>query len=149
VLASFQVEQSGSSLQLIDADGSVYSGFLRPEAAQKGTLTRFADSTTNQDKAAGEEGPDPLGSSFVFEVAGTNRSLNQKVVVTGNLFATQGTATAGNPEERFRVGVRRLERSATQPAAGFAPLVPRRVSGTAVLGQQQKIPIEAIPKAPD
>ncbi len=60
VLSSFRIEQTGPQLRIIDHDGSVYTGLLRNEE------------------------PAMLATSYGgFRVAGTNRSLNQRVVFSG------------------------------------------------------------------
>jgi hypothetical protein len=86
VLFSFQVEQSGQQLRVIDSDGSVYSGYIRaaprtspaaPEAAQPVQVNR---SGGRQIAASGAP-----QTNFSFRVTGTNRSLNQAVVFSGDL----------------------------------------------------------------
>jgi hypothetical protein len=57
VLTTFQLLQSGEIVRIIDADGSIYEGTLRPAQA---------------------------GQAFSFRAAGTNRTLNQLVVFTGD-----------------------------------------------------------------
>ena len=102
VLNAFRLEQTGQSLRVIDHDGSVYTGSFQSAGypltdtvsrVDKGTSTaRYAEPPVR--KAVQSQPQAVLGQPFTnsqntlqyfFRVAGTNRSLNQRVVFTGNL----------------------------------------------------------------
>jgi hypothetical protein len=68
VLNSFQMEQTGGQLRVIDADGSVYTGSLIA-----------TDKMLNSDLAGSS------AQSRSFRVTGTNLTRNQLVVFTGSL----------------------------------------------------------------
>jgi hypothetical protein len=108
VLSEFTVQQNGSALTVVDRDGSVYRGYasLAPQTAtsdrpagdvlDKQTFAAqtagqgFAILTPNQ-KASGAQVQQAVEPpSYYFRVEGTNRSLNQRVVFTGNLLQNNG-----------------------------------------------------------
>ena len=87
VLVAFSVEQAQESLKMIDSDGSVYSGFVsrtpkaarEPAEAMKKAVAQDGVATAT----AEDQKTQPL-RLFSFRVSGTNRTLNQDVVFTGN-----------------------------------------------------------------
>ena len=111
VLASFQVQQNGSELQMVDGDGSVYRGRLLSgdSTFQTGAALAGAKPATNESqnlltKSSVSKAPVPAGQfakkevradqsrmpaaqNYFFRVAGTNRTLKQSVVFTGNFLA--------------------------------------------------------------
>jgi|GEM_PF-2710690 len=70
LLSSFQVQQVGRQLLLVDSDGSTFAGEVDP--------------------------PDNGADSLKFRVSGTSRALNQHVIITGALSAA-GAAAASSP----------------------------------------------------
>jgi hypothetical protein len=68
MLGSFRTEQSGNQLRVIDADGSAYAGNLTAS-------TDILDSN----------GAFPAAQTRAFRVTGTNLTLHQPVIFTGNL----------------------------------------------------------------
>ena len=160
VLTSFQFEQSGSELRIVDGDGSVYSGFVQiadgterlrsvngeKPAAAPALKSRAAKPAPQSAIAAGSSRP--AGQSYYFRVAGTNRTLHKKVVFTGNLVAaanvTLFTPITNALSYRSAVG-------GSQPAlAGQSPQPLRnaRISGKAVIGDRKEIQINAVPTGP-
>jgi hypothetical protein len=122
VLASFDVEPSGRELRVIDSDGSVYTGFVEAAARVRPARTlvtekrravpldsgqRFTDALGRapaesapagvKAEAIGEASQPAGNPAFFFQVSGTNRSLKQPVIFTGNLSAMTNRmpATAG------------------------------------------------------
>ncbi len=122
VLENFRLERAGDVVEIIDRDGSTYSGRVQPSPA---TIVVLADGTASRDKK--EAAPESqtvngaaLGSgaplamrryrqaatalavtsevsqdSFSFQVTGTNRTLNQQVVFDGAvLFSPTGPVPA-------------------------------------------------------
>ena len=94
VLASFRVEQSGGQLRVIDSDGSVYSGYV-VAAARGSAIPKLAEDSSLSNAAASVSASLPTNSfdfygavpprEFSFRVSGTNLTLNQMVVFTGDL----------------------------------------------------------------
>jgi len=107
VLASFDFEQIGSQIRIVDADGSVYLGTIRPSSSlgvvtpagtSAGRLLSDSSAKFNRITAtavsAAAEADKEAAALFTFQVEGTNQTLKQKVVVTGGLF--------GNAQNRDR-----------------------------------------------
>ena len=160
VLASFQVEQNGSELRIMDADGSVYSGYVqladnvrraRPARLEAPAAAPAAQAPKDavQERYVARLDSDQLGTqTYYFRVTGTNRSLHKQVVFTGNLLpATPATASAplvtnlsagtgfGGPQTR----------SAQQLPL---PLQNSRISGKVVIGNANAVEISAEPARP-
>jgi len=100
VLVNFVVEQSGERLRVVDGDGSVYEGkVLYGEAAAIAEYdtkldyaadTRFKvvkDEQSRQQQNARVLDP-TAAAAWNFRVSGTNRTLQQPVIVDGILFET-------------------------------------------------------------
>ncbi|HWW02830.1 MAG TPA: hypothetical protein VNZ64_24235 [Candidatus Acidoferrum sp.] len=155
VLSSFQVEQSGSVLQIIDNDGSVYSGYLQPaeratasvSAKAQGPATASALRLAEKKGALTATAPAPAsastGSNYFFRVVGTNQTLNQRVVFSGNLVcpgnfpssaSTTGVITGGVVGRAF------FDSGAT----GALPLHNAHISGKALLDDRRAIEIDAL-----
>jgi prepilin-type processing-associated H-X9-DG protein len=146
VLASFQVQQSGGEIRVLDADGSVYLGYMQPEVATGVTI-----SGTNESQS-----PRPAAQLYSFRVAGTNLTLKQSVMFAGGfraqdaafsaaaMGATQGTSAPATGNLRGSGG----------GGAGSDSLTPSwpqpnvRITGTAVIGGTNQIEINAVPAAP-
>ena len=160
VLASFQVEQAGPALRIVDGDGSVYSGYVQlAAAARRQRATKAENSAATRAPqtlgAALEESPaaslnsDQLAQpAYFFRVAGTNRSLNKKVVFTGNLTAATNLVLfqPGTNYLKFGGGLGGFQEAAPQP--GFLPLPQSRISGKLVIGNSKAVEINAVPTSP-
>jgi hypothetical protein len=155
VLVSFKMEQQGDELRIIDRDGSVYAGYLQNSAANSavrgipasdaGPLAngRLLFKSAPQPQALGNN---PATGRYFFRVSGTNKSLNQKVVFSGNLapvidssMSDRGTNVSAQP-------VGHLTGSLGQ--AGQAWLLNSRVTGRALINDRQQIEINAVPAKP-
>ena len=160
VLASFQVEQAGRVLRVIDEDGSVYSGYLQMAApvrraravtteAPAPTLASRAPQGALEDKGAASLDSDHVAlQAYSFRVTGTNRSLHQRVVFTGNLLAATNL-TVGLPiTNRWNVGgnLGAFQSAPAQP--GSVPLLNSRISGQVVIGKGEAFEINALPVGP-
>jgi hypothetical protein len=157
VLAAFQVEQAGSALRIVDGDGSVYSGYVQIATAARRQRSTKAESSaaTRAPQALGavlEERPaasldsDQLAQpAYFFRVAGTNRSLNKKVVFTGNLMAATNLVLwqPVTNNLQFGGGVGGFQESGPQP--GLLPFLHSRISGKVVIGNGKAVEINAIP----
>lgn len=142
VLTAFRLEQQGNELRVVDRDGSVYRGSLEvaASASSPAALERRRTSSLGTTRSAANVGtvaPSAPGQApeqqYLFKVVGTNRSLNQKVVFTGNLIEnTAGLATSNQATQvRQQVPVQMLLNNV-------------RISGKAQVGSQE-IPIHAVP----
>ena len=95
VLDSFQVEQDGRQIRVVDADGSTYTGKLEAVAqnaaralgraeAQTSAPAANAPATRGKDSASNE-------NEFYFRATGYNGSLKKEVVFEGNYIAPPAT----------------------------------------------------------
>jgi hypothetical protein len=154
VLANFQVQQIAGAIRVVDQDGSVYDGSLLPEnaVAQAGpvpaaTPAPVAALPEIQDKdLSAAKKVSQAAQNYFFRVAGTNRTLQQNVVFTGNLLAISSAATnmqlsflgAGG----FGGGRAQSELTNQLPWSGS------RIAGTAVIAGTNNIEINAVPFSP-
>lgn len=101
LLNSFQLEQSGNRIRIVDNDGSVYEGALladaREEAAPRKALksVTLAGSLKTGTEKAGAQTPNQnfvAQQNFRFAAAGTNLSLRQRVTINGAFVAATGAA---------------------------------------------------------
>ena len=160
VLASFQVEQSGPELRIVDGDGSVYSGFVqvadgterlssvngeKPAAAQAGRAmaAKFDSQSIVSLSAIGR-----AGQTYFFRVAGTNLSLNKKVVFTGNLVAATTLTLVVQTTNAGAAGGALGGAQAAPAVQSSQPLQNSRISGKAVIGDRKEIKINAVPTGP-
>jgi hypothetical protein len=148
VLTSFNVEQAGRELRVIDSDGSVYAGPMQPTNTLVRTLNqerRGLDDQAVSKKAVqsplpAQESEAPLqGSSF--QLTGTNRTLNRRVVFEGVLVLTTNQAFLG----------RSMAQSAREPVGVVngnqtnGNVQDLHLSGTAVIDGELPFRIEASP----
>jgi hypothetical protein len=152
ILVSFRVERTGRELRVIDQDGSVYAGTIRATTA--GLVAPSAQMPVGDahrdDKLQGsatspsnfELAQLPTASAVTaFQVVGTNRTWNQKVVFSGTLTGNTGAlGRITQPQRESLAGaVQLLGAQTNQLRQGL------RVSGRAVIGAGQMIDINAAP----
>lgn len=168
VLHSFQVEQTGEQLRIIDADGSTYQGRLVEsagaavvEASETAKLTQKREnrapesrSPTPRARAGPAATANPSGATYHFIAEGTNRSLQQRVVFQGEyqLGTTLAPAAPTAPpplnfdSNRGRQDTRSPGGTTGEGASGgLAAPVPARLQGRAVVGGTTTIEINAVP----
>jgi hypothetical protein len=160
VLASFQLEQTGSQLRIVDGDGSVYSGYVqlpgigRRERSAKVGAPAFAGTARapiealKQTTASGLDSDRLASQSYSFRVAGTNRSLNQQVVFTGDLLPATNLVSLLPAASDLSTGrvVQTYPAAPAQP--GRLPLLNSRISGQLVIGAGKAVEINALPASP-
>jgi hypothetical protein len=157
VLASFQMEQAGNQVRVIDRDGSTYAGFLQiADASSRQEIADEKELATNRErktKAVAKvevfktevKSEVQAPQDYYFHVEGTNRSLNQKVVFSGHLLANAGNADIS-------------KNNVNAPAAGQLQLplqkqtgpllINSRINGTALIGGSNVVEIQALPVVP-
>ncbi len=156
-LNSFHLEQAGGGFQIVDEDGSVYPARLslasaeaRPAALTDAPLRVPADRsptrpttggavrTSRPSPAVAPQGP-PVPTLVAVEATGTNRGLQQRMVVAGNLVLSN---TAGAPllpdQTAWLTDQRGLEYLFSNS----------RIEGQAVLGGSNQFKILATPARP-
>jgi hypothetical protein len=91
VLNTFQVEQDGRQIRVVDADGSTYTGKLEAVAQNAGrSMARAEPKAAAPAAAAARERAQDSSSSeneFSFRATGYNDSLKKEVVFEGNYIA--------------------------------------------------------------
>jgi len=91
VLATFQFEQTGSKVRIVDADGSVYNGWLGAAAANE-QRAGGSNAPANSNRrfrsviVAPAQARQEAANAFSFQAEGTNQTLKQKVLLTGELY---------------------------------------------------------------
>lgn len=147
VLVSFELQQNGNDLAVVDADGSIYQGSLQtnsavPQSQAPAVVPPGAAQSQVSDVAKNQVA---AGNNFYFRVTGQNRTSKQNVVFTGNLIPLAGNganaqtdATANNLGERGDV-------SQAQNAAIFSN---SRIAGNVTMDITNQIEINAVPVTP-
>jgi len=150
ILASFELQQLGREVRIIDSDGSVYSGsFQSPQAldyVDASARQKTAATRSLQDSEAQSERKEGLYDSklqadlsYAFKVTGTNQSLNQMVTFTGQILAATNALSQAGP-----AGTLNGNRIAP-PEMNPLPLQNSRISGKVLIGTNQEVEVNAIP----
>jgi len=171
VLNSFRVEQTGSQLRVIDSDGSVYSGSLQTSADVSGQLFAYDQNSAARQtlqKTNGANEPAQPAAGFFFRVTGTNLTLNQPVVFTGNFLSDTGIpstqtniatvsgtfgggfAGAGRAQAALQTATNSMSKNELQtvPTIPALQLSHTRLQGQALIGGTNQVPINALPVKP-
>ncbi len=142
ILVSFELQQVGREVRIIDNDGSVYSGSVQSfggfsdlrRTNSESVSSRQSFARQSQSKTEVDNSKIQPGVAYAFTVSGTNQSLNQKVIFTGQILPStvndQSAATNGN-------GITLLD-------VNPLPLLNSRISGKAIIGTNQEIQVNAI-----
>jgi len=163
VLQSFQVQQNGDAISVVDRDGSVYQGSAQPETAAvrnepaSGGTFAFRTVPAQAEGKPGQAAEDQQSANqnYFFRVAGMNRTLNQNVVFTGSFQANTGTPQAAQISNSFgafggtgggggRAGTQQVQQAAANTAHQYL-LSNSRIVGTAVIANTNQIEINAVP----
>jgi hypothetical protein len=145
----------------VDRDGSVYNGSVQPEPAtvrnepapEEAIAARVAppQSRTKAAQSAGNE--QQAAQNYFFRVAGTNRTLKQNVVFTGNLLANSGAPQTAQTSNSFGGtgggggggGAGNQLQQAVANSSQQSLLSSSRIVGTAVSASTNQIEINAVP----
>jgi len=150
ILFSFELQQLGREVRIVDSDGSVYSGSFQPaevfsylesDASKKAAATRSLQTTDglSQRKDAFADAKLPVDMSYAFKVTGTNQTLKQFVVFTGQVLAQTNALSPVAPAGT--VDGNRVARAELNPV----PLQNSRISGRALIGTNKEVEVNAIP----
>ena len=147
VLVSFELQQNGNSVAVVDADGSVYQGSLLTNnlVSQNHVLTAVLRGTTQNQVSPGAKKEDVAGNNYYFRVSGQNRTSKQNVVFSGNLIPLAGGAVNSQVAPSVNNSAVHGEMSQPQNAALFSN---SRIAGTATVNTTNKIEINAMPTTP-
>src|SRR5262249_51173663 len=150
ILSSFELQQLGREVRIIDSDGSVYSGtfqsaevfsYLDSDGSGKATVNRSLQTTEalSQRKDAFADSKVQVDASYAFKVTGTNRTLKQFVVFTGQVLAPTNALSLVAPAGT--VNGNRVARPESNPL----PLQNSRISGKALIGTNKEVEVNAVP----
>jgi len=152
LLVSFQLEQNGRDLRILDDDGSVYNGYLLITNAAMRVPVETTDKSTDRfyrQRAIEAELRDQAGQNVTFHVSGTNRSLKQQVIFTGTLLPTTNATFLSNVtnsfDNRMKLGTENL--SIQNGDLRTLQWLNTTISGKAQVGTQKEIEIKAVPVA--
>jgi len=160
VLADFEVEQVGRLLRITDGDGSVYSGYLQVPDTVRHTRSVTAEALTvppaTEVRQATIEGKNQFGyeadrltaHNYYFRVAGTNRSLKQKVVFTGSFVGPANLVLPPPAITNLTLGGRLGDTPTDSAQPAFPQLLNSRITGKVVIGSGKALEVNALPTAP-
>jgi hypothetical protein len=141
--------RNDEEIQIIDGDGSIYSGVVRSastpqvsafSSALKPEPTRVLTNVTKSSAMSSNDGSN-LWLTFDFEAQGTNRTLNQAVVFQGNY---RVSSPGQQPRAQPVVGLGGSSRPVIQSRQPTNyPAV--RIRGTVRVAGTNQLPIEAVP----
>ena len=161
ILENFEMEQAGATLRIIDADGSIYTGQLLEGGAgvaggAEGGGRKMAEIPSPGAKAAAQPSLDAksgvvrraVTAGTAFRVAGTNRTVNQLVVLEGALLPeTWDTSSGVNepPRAAERAPVPQADRLSrvTVPGGSTNTLNAGRIQGQMRVGGAGDVPFNA------
>jgi hypothetical protein len=152
VLAKFLVQQTGNAIRVMDADGSVYEGAVlennanAPVSAGLPELPQEKSEAVRQNAAAnGGRQSAAAAQNYLFRVAGTNVTLKQTVVFTGNLIFSNHAPIAGmsatNIAAQSGAILSAQQSNQNRPPSTLWSNV--RIAGTAVVSLTNVIPVDA------
>ncbi len=150
VLTSFRVQPAKDGVVIVDGDGSVYRGYLQaaptePQTAPVTRGTRLANRRFGSDAVTGDtkRSAPSYTAPYFFHVLGTNKTLNQKVEFTGNVWPQTNL-----PSPKLTGAAASLPTSRTTTNVLPAWLLNSRISGKAIINSQQVIEVNAAPAKP-
>jgi hypothetical protein len=137
VLNTFQVQQQGNEIRVLDADGSAYTGKIEqlPKNAETDSrLTMRRDAAKRTRSYAAKATPEHESDAPQFRVTGFNVSLQKTLVFEGNYAsspAQQPAEATSNDKERAEQSGGRARIVGTVRVNGEAPVEVDAVAGTA------------------
>jgi hypothetical protein len=157
ILKTFQLEQVGSRLRVIDSDGSTYSGDIAPvvngDAYGVATQSRSATVPSPGRPVSAQPVTPPanavsgLVQNFSFRVTGTNRTLRQPVVFSGNLQFVADASTLG-PVNFQQTNAARTQSQLAPMENQLPSLLNSSLSGQVQLGTNKELQLHAVPVPP-
>ena len=127
VLNTFQIQQNGDQIRVVDADGSTYTGKI--ESVAQDAIGRTLKDKEEESLAARSERAQPQQgptNQFYFRATGYNSSLKKPIVFEGNYIATSLQSQAPG-----------------ESAAANQQQVPARIVGTARMNGESPIEVDA------
>jgi len=141
--ATFNVQQNGGRIRIVDFDGSIYDGRVLQRAnavdTEKQKAARQLGVLRESEKLA-ELGDNIEQSQVAFTVSGTNRTLKKLIVVNGTLLgdAPQAGGIAG--KERAYRGLIERAQAGTELRAAVQP--PKNALGAKGVAPTNQLPVQ-------
>jgi hypothetical protein len=129
ILNTFQIQQEGNQIRVVDADGSTYTGKIEPIA--RSNALRYSRqetqsyATRSKDAANAKQNAPPTDNEFSFRATGYNSSLKKPVVFEGSFIP-----------------------SVLQTKEANADQMSARIVGTARISGESPIEVDAVAVAP-
>jgi hypothetical protein len=160
VLATFDFQQTGEVLQLIDADGSVYEGRVTIPASENFSVLEN-DKNQKTDTAASRAKYGytvaPSNNPIRFTASGTNRTLGKPVLIRGSLLSEDkqqpavtfyrgfnGVASGGGAANApVAAGASGALGGTAGPAPAVAPSAPSRIQCTVTIDKTNELSVDA------
>lgn len=145
VLENFQIEQSGSQLRVIDADGSTYHGEISATQTESQKQIAGYKADGKEVIALGVAYQSQLPDSYQFRVQGTNITLNQQVVFAWNCVPFTNALALSNAS--FVASELKKQDGAKMPQQ-FPGFQNSYINGRAQVASEKEIEINARPVSP-
>jgi hypothetical protein len=135
VLNTFQVEQDGQRIRVVDADGSTYSGKieqLAPNDSRNLFKEKQSYAAESERAAKSAQKTESASNEFYFRATGYNRGLKKSLVLEANYIPTPSQQNA--------------PRDTAAPEGGEQ--TPARIVGTAKIHGESPIQVDAVSVTP-
>ncbi len=126
VLNTFQVQQNGDQIRVVDADGSTYTGKIEP--ATDAMRQAFKDKEVGRlaERSERDRPRQDNNNQFYFRASGYNTSLKKPIVIEANYIAIPARAQVPN-----------------ESATANQQQLPARIVGTAKVNGESPIEVDA------
>jgi hypothetical protein len=159
VLTSFEITRIGSEVRVVDVDGSVYTGYVQPFAdvsRSRTTKAQDSPSTSESLRSAGatvehsssllSDAQSQSTQNYLFRVVGTNLTVNESVVFSGQLIAatdfSQAITVTNSPRPGGGAGRATFREARTSASA--PPAVSTRITGKVTVGKSKETDLNAV-----
>jgi hypothetical protein len=146
VLRNFQIQQAGNEVRVVDADGSIYNGVLTAQPDASASVDSVAEQQRRTaDTYRGDvrrQGVDNR-ATLTFKATGTNRTLNQLVVLDG-VVAEDGPSADAQPAPSRRSDAASTRSRAFQTNVVAPTKQMLRFRGQVRVGTSNEVTIDAL-----
>jgi hypothetical protein len=121
---------------------------LKAEAPAVALATGRGHAAPEEEVQSGYEAGGPMAQSYSFRVAGTNRSLKQKVVFTGSFVGPTNLVPLFPATTNLSLGGSVGDARTDYALPAFPQLLNSRITGKVVIGSGKALEVNALPTAP-
>ncbi len=150
ILHSFTIQRAGQQMRVIDQDGSIYTGALVAAAGSPSPKKSWSAAKTETGSRIALVDP-PVSAvsggawAFSLQATGTNRSLNQSIIITARL-SFPAPATNSAPIHPAATDPKLTATNVLAPARP-SPNRTIRLEGSIWIGVSNTLPIQAVSEA--